>query len=629
MRCKYTLVFVFCLFLKGHSQNPINAYARVTAISGTSLSVSNVNETYHSFENGDYVIIMQMQDNVIGTNTTNASTFGDLGSIQSAGLYEVARISSHTEVASVPNSITLANALVNTYNINANSSVQLVTFRFLGTNFTSTANIGTLAWTGSIGGITAMSVSSTFTLIHNITADGSGFAGGVKNTPNGYTACDNATYATTLATRYAGKGEGIYKRTATGFAAGRGKILNGGGGGNDVNAGGGGGGNYSAGGGGGSGWVAAGTGCNPVVGGLGGLSLSGQISGARIFMGGGGGGGHENDGNGTVGAPGGGIIFIKTSTLVTTTCAGISISANGSSAVAASNDGAGGGGAGGTIVFSVNTFSVAGACPLTISANGGNGGNSNAASTGAHGGGGGGGQGAIIYSAAQPSANVTTSTSSGTGGVSCSTCSGTLNGSVGSGTTNSGVVINASGPLPIELVSFEATLNEYGEVVLTWRTAVEENSEGFIVQKLNLDNTISELGRVDSKGSYSTYYFADKQPAYGVNYYRLKQIDKDGTEYLKPWIAIKVAEKRIDDIILIPNPAGYGQNITAKFVNAGKPDVDIQIYGLEARLINEQHFDLKDSDTFEIKTSLLRGGIYIMKVNSGNSCFFKKIVISE
>ncbi|HOZ88057.1 MAG TPA: hypothetical protein PL029_09875, partial [Bacteroidia bacterium] len=79
----FFLIQIHCSF----SQNPINAYAAVTAISGTSLSVSFVNETYHSFENGGYVILMQMQDNVIGTNTTNASTFGDLGSIQSAGLF--------------------------------------------------------------------------------------------------------------------------------------------------------------------------------------------------------------------------------------------------------------------------------------------------------------------------------------------------------------------------------------------------------------------------------------------------------------------------------------------------------------------------------------------------------------
>src|SRR5688572_17807298 len=110
------LVFVSHFF----AQNPVNAYANVTGIAGNVLTVNNVNEAFHSFEDGQSIIIMQMQDNVIGTNTTNASTFGNLGSIQSAGRFEVAQILSHTEVSSLPNTITLAGPLVNTYNINAN-----------------------------------------------------------------------------------------------------------------------------------------------------------------------------------------------------------------------------------------------------------------------------------------------------------------------------------------------------------------------------------------------------------------------------------------------------------------------------------------------------------------------------
>jgi hypothetical protein len=85
-----------------------------------------------------------------------------------------------------------------------------------------------------------------------------------------------------------GKGESIYKNTNTLFNNSRGKILTGGGGGNDHNAGGGGGGNYTAGGQGGNGYN------NCVAfpgGGLGGISLSASISGSRVFMGGAGGGG--------------------------------------------------------------------------------------------------------------------------------------------------------------------------------------------------------------------------------------------------------------------------------------------------------------------------------------------------
>jgi hypothetical protein len=85
-------IFIFIcspFFLKGQ----VNGYARVNAISGTTLYLGSTDETYDSFDNGDDIVIMQMQDDVIGSNTSDNSSFGNLSSIQSAGLYEIRQIS--------------------------------------------------------------------------------------------------------------------------------------------------------------------------------------------------------------------------------------------------------------------------------------------------------------------------------------------------------------------------------------------------------------------------------------------------------------------------------------------------------------------------------------------------------
>lgn len=627
MKTLPVLFFVFFIGFSARAQNPVNAYAQVTAITGgTTLAVASVNETYHAFEDGEYVIVMQMQDNVIGTNTTNVSTFGDLGTINSAGLYEVARILSHTESAGLPNSVTFYNPLVNTYNINANASVQLITFRDFGANFTTSVSIGTFTWNGTIGGVTAISVTSVLTVGHNISANCAGFSGGFKNTPNGYSACDNSNYITSIDTYHAGKGEGIYKRTNAAFAGARGHILNGGGGGNDVNGGGGGGGNYSSGGSGGSGWVAAGTGCSPIVGGVSGISLSGSISGNRIFMGGGGGAGHENDGVGTRGAAGGGIILIKAGTLTTISCGGISISATGSTAATANNDGAGGGGAGGSILFNVNTFNVAGACPLTVSSNGGNGGASNTGSGGAHGGGGGGGQGVVIYSAAQPTVNVTTNTLPGTGGVSCGGCAASVNGVAGTGPPNSGIVI-ASGPLPVELISFDVHVTSSSFVNLTWATAVEKNAKEFRVQRMNAVGSIFEIAGVRSKGSYSQYSLLDQWPEAGTNYYRLIQVDIDGTEYPQQWVAVQV-NAEIETIILYPNPLPMSETLSLGY-EGSSGTLLVEIMDTESRTLLTSRFNAKGIDHIKLNTSSLASGVYIVKIKIGQTGIYKKLVVAE
>ena len=134
----------------------VNAFARATSISGTTFNVANVEENDDSFEIGERIIVMQMQDNVIGSNTNNNSSFGNLNNIQSAGLYEIRTISGITESSGTPISITVSTSLTNTYNTGTNSRVQLISFPTLGSpDYTTTANMTTRNWNGNIGGVSA------------------------------------------------------------------------------------------------------------------------------------------------------------------------------------------------------------------------------------------------------------------------------------------------------------------------------------------------------------------------------------------------------------------------------------------------------------------------------------------
>ena len=398
---KFKIIFLFFIILiiffeSGLAQSPINGYAHVTGITGNTINVSNVNETYDTFEDGENIIIMQMQDDVIA-DTTNTLAFGDLGTIQSAGLYEYAVILSHTELAGVVTSITVSGGLTNIYNIGSNSSVQVISYPMLGSpDYTTTADITGLPWDGNIGGVIAFEVNGTLNLNNNISADGIGFRGGQKSVIYyfGTYTCDEFVFKDTPG-RHGGKGEGIYKNSSPQWTNARGKILNGAGGGNHYNAGGGGGGGYTKGGDGGPGYSCA----NTPVGGKGGIALSPyiDITAARLYMGGGGGGGQQDTYTATDGAAGGGIIIIKADKIKTPqTCSAILISADGNSNnIASSIDGGGGAGAGGTVTISCPMFDIGNTGCLQMSANGGKGGDCTYSTT--VGGGGGGGQGSIIY----------------------------------------------------------------------------------------------------------------------------------------------------------------------------------------------------------------------------------------
>lgn len=598
----------------------LNAYAKVSAVSGSVLSVTNVNQASHTFTVGGKVVLMQMQDDVIGSNTGDVATFGNLSSISSAGLYEIATIASRSPATGTPTTITLSSAPANTYHTGANASLQLITYRSMGSNYTTSNTITGLAWDGNVGGVIAFEVTNTLTLNHPISADLIGFRKGMINSNAVAGSCLPTIYRTSSANQ-AFKGEGIYKVTDVNYTNARGKILNGGGGGNEHNAGGGGGGNYSAGGEGGFGY-SCGSG-SYASGGYGGISLSGQIASNRIFMGGGGGGGQQNNTVGLDGGNGGGIILIKASTLVTNTVcsSAIKITANGANTASAGNDGAGGGGAGGTIVLQITNYSASSTCPLSINANGGNGGN---VSDGAeHGGGGGGGQGAVIFSSAQPTVNIGTTTTNGTGGSNNS--SGASYAGNGAGTNNSGI-LSMGGPLPVELLSFHAE-PESKRIKLLWTTSSEKNTTHFVVEKSADARHFTELGTVKARGSlyHSAHYtLHDETPSTGLSYYRLKQTERDGRYSYSNTIAVGFEQE--EELMVFPNPSPQGNVLYLSMSKGASGQAEISVFDMTGKVVFSQSSLIETGQVLELGTSLPRG-IYLLRVLKGSSSVQKKLVI--
>jgi hypothetical protein len=574
-----------------------------------------------------------MQDDVIGANTTNASTFGDLGTNASVGLWEQKTISSITRSGTTA-TIVLSSALVNSYNTGANSSLQIISFPLINAAaFTTTNNITGTAWTGSIGGVVAFAVGTTLTLNHNISANALGFKGGTVSTnyyPGG-TTCDTAVNSWRQGSNIRGqKGEGIYKITNAIYQHGKAKCLNGGGGGNNINAGGGGGGNWTAGGDGGPGWP--GTCPSPGAAGRGGISLASIIPLNRVFMGGGGGGGQQNNSSSTPGGRGGGIVIVKANSLITSgTCTNPRIiSANGQSVTTGGNDGQGGAGAGGSVILQIANFGVLSTCQLSVTANGANGGTVN---TSTHAGGGAGGQGVIVYSIAQPTTNVTSQTNNGIPG--CNNNSVPCNNTAGSasGTNGSGILSPVGGFLPIELLNFKAQ-KQGNHVLLTWETSSETNNDYFTIEKSADALSFTTLEKIKTKAKNGNsskaiaYSVKDLSPYNGTSYYRLKQTDLNGATKLHQIVSVNNPQLSDVKITVYPNP--NNGNFTIDFSGIDKSsDLDILLYDISGKQLYAQHLDAGfDTNTINIIPSdRLTAGVYICNIISQGVKFPVKVVV--
>jgi hypothetical protein len=112
--------------------------------------------------------------------------------------------------------------------------------------------------------------------------------------------------------------------------------------------------------------------------------------------------------------------------------------------------------------------------------------------------------------------------------------------------------------LPVTYFDITARYTPQKTMSVNWATAAERNNARFEVERsLDLDTYLT-LGSVAGKGTTSgrqQYSFTDEAPAPGWNYYRLRQIDTDGTASTSRPIAV-LNENGLDgEILLFPNPA--------------------------------------------------------------------------
>ena len=108
--------------------------------------------------------------------------------------------------------------------------------------------------------------------------------------------------------------------------------------------------------------------------------------------------------------------------------------------------------------------------------------------------------------------------------------------------------------LPVELTRFGAAAEGSG-VRLSWATASEKNSAGFEVQRSANGEAYQVMGRVAAQGTSTSqhdYEFWDARPLAGLTYYRLRQIDADGSSAYSP---VATARAQVGaETLAYPNP---------------------------------------------------------------------------
>jgi hypothetical protein len=153
--------------------------------------------------------------------------------------------------------------------------------------------------------------------------------------------------------------------------------------------------------------------------------------------------------------------------------------------------------------------------------------------------------------------------------------------------------------LPVNLVSFSGR-NEGVQNLLNWKTTFESNSQGFNIERSWNGADFEKIGFVPGQGDTNVgmdYSFVDQSPLY-TSYYRLKQLDFDGTFAYSRVISVKNEHAHL---IAYPNPATdhfYLKNLKGKG--------EVVIRNLEGKIVGRQIVEPGAA----VKTNGIAPGIY-------------------
>lgn len=174
--------------------------------------------------------------------------------------------------------------------------------------------------------------------------------------------------------------------------------------------------------------------------------------------------------------------------------------------------------------------------------------------------------------------------------------------------------------VPVELTSFSAKQVD-DKVELNWITASENNNNGFEVESSSDGTNFEKIGFVAGNGtstSLNNYKFIDSRNINSTCYYRLKQIDYDGTINISQVISVNVVNNY--DYALeqnYPNPFNPTTNILFSLKEDGQ--VTLSLYNVLgqkiAELINNKLAAGKYNITLDANKYNMTSGVYFVEMN--------------
>jgi len=188
--------------------------------------------------------------------------------------------------------------------------------------------------------------------------------------------------------------------------------------------------------------------------------------------------------------------------------------------------------------------------------------------------------------------------------------------------------------VPVELVSF--TAGNFGNtVVLNWNTASETNNKGFEVQKSTDNKTFTTVAFINGKGTTTNannYSYTEKKVDNGKYYFRLKQVDYDGSYSFSKTAEVEVAVRPNDFALSQNYPNPFNPTTSISFSVEKNEVATLKVFNTLGQVVSTLfNGQAEAGKTYNVSfdASKLSSGIYFYNLTQGKNSITKKMTLMK
>ncbi len=179
-------------------------------------------------------------------------------------------------------------------------------------------------------------------------------------------------------------------------------------------------------------------------------------------------------------------------------------------------------------------------------------------------------------------------------------------------------------PLPVELTSFEANMMD-DKVSVEWTTASEVNSDYFQVERSADGRSFQTIAKVSSNGNSAelqSYQTLDKDPFAGINYYRLTQVDFDGTEEKSNIVSVRNTSSNSKFELMRKSINGDELSLEYKIAEAGT--YTMAVIDISGKVISQEEVALTEGIN-SVSQMISNNGVFMLVLTNGRDRIVEKV----